>query len=299
MKYIQVCTAQGSLTLLYTENSLKALIYQANNSFFLYNKKANIVKKEAYTYIKRGMYMLILSKKRMLIMTCLIFVSLYAFSFKIANNMVDIKETEKTVTTVSTPVSNKVVIVDAGHGTPDEGAESSSGTTEAEINLKIALKLQQLLEQSGCTVLLTRSDENAIYDAESSSIREKKISDMHNRVKIGNNSNADIFVSIHLNKIEQSQYDGWQTFYKKGNEDSKTLATMIQNNLNNTISKENNRIPAQLNTVYLMKYVEIPITIVECGFLSNPEEEKLLQTDEYQNRLAWGIYNGINDYFNL
>lgn len=122
---------------------------------------------------------------------------------------------------------------------------------------------------------------------------------MHNRVKIGNNSSADIFVSIHLNKIEQSQYDGWQTFYKKGNEDSKTLATMIQNNLNNTISKENNRIPAQLNTVYLMKYVEIPITIVECGFLSNPEEEKLLQTDEYQNRLAWGIYNGINDYFNL
>ncbi len=243
--------------------------------------------------------MLILSKKRMLIMTCLIFVSLYAFSFKIANNMVDIKETEKTVTTVSTPVSNKVVIVDAGHGTPDEGAESSSGTTEAEINLKISLKLQQLLEQSGCTVLLTRSDENAIYDAESSSIREKKISDMHNRVKIGNNSSADIFVSIHLNKIEQSQYDGWQTFYKKGNEDSKTLATMIQNNLNNTISKENNRIPAQLNTVYLMKYVEIPITIVECGFLSNPEEEKLLQTDEYQNRLAWGIYNGINDYFNL
>ena len=200
---------------------------------------------------------------------------------------------------MSTPVSNKVVIVDAGHGTPDEGAESSSGTTEAEINLKISLKLQQLLEQSGCTVLLTRSDENAIYDAESSSIREKKISDMHNRVKIGNNSSADIFVSIHLNKIEQSQYDGWQTFYKKGNEDSKTLATMIQNNLNNTISKENNRIPAQLNTVYLMKYVEIPITIVECGFLSNPEEEKLLQTDEYQNRLAWGIYNGINDYFNL
>ena len=110
---------------------------------------------------------------------------------------------------------------------------------------------------------------------------------------------TQIFVSIHLNKIEQSQYDGWQTFYKKGNEDSKTLATMIQNNLNNTISKENNRIPAQLNTVYLMKYVEIPITIVECGFLSNPEEEKLLQTDEYQNRLAWGIYNGINDYFNL
>ena len=155
-----------------------------------------------------------------------------------------------------------------------------------------------MLEQSGCTVLLTRSDENAIYDAGSDTLREKKVSDMHNRVKLGNESSADVFVSIHLNKIPQQQYDGWQTFYKKNNEDSKRLATAIQNNLNDAIQKENNRQPAQLNTVYLMKYVEIPITIAECGFLSNPEEEQLLLTDEYQNKLAWGIYNGIADYFN-
>ena len=154
-----------------------------------------------------------------------------------------------------------------------------------------------MLEQSGCTVLLTRSDENAIYDAGSDTIREKKVSDIHNRVKLGNESSADIFVSIHMNKIPQQQYDGWQTFYKQGSEESKNLATNIQNNLNETIQKENNRVPAQLTTVYLMKYVEIPITIVECGFLSNPEEEQLLQTDEYQDKLAWGIYNGIADYF--
>ena len=177
------------------------------------------------------------------------------------------------------------------------GAESSNGVTEAQINLEIALKLQNLLEQSGSTVILTRSDENEIYDAGSDTIREKKVSDMKNRVKIGNESSADIFVSIHLNKIEQSQYDGWQTFYKTNNEESKRLATTIQNNLNEAIQKENSRTPAQLNTVYLMKYVEIPITIVECGFLSNPEEESLLQTDEYQDKLAWGIYNGIADYF--
>ena len=120
---------------------------------------------------------------------------------------------------------------------------------------------------------------------------------MKNRVKIGNESSSDIFVSIHLNKIAESQYDGWQTFYKKNNEDSKELATSIQNSLNEAMQKENNRQPAQLNTVYLMKYVEIPITIVECGFLSNPEEEKQLQEDEHQNRLAWRIYNGITDYF--
>ena len=177
------------------------------------------------------------------------------------------------------------------------GAESSNGVTEAQINLEIALKLQKLLEQSGSTVILTRSDENEIYDAGSDTIREKKVSDMKNRVKIGNESSADIFVSIHLNKIDQSQYDGWQTFYKTNNEESKRLAMTIQNNLNEAMQKENSRTPAQLNTVYLMKNVEIPITIVECGFLSNPEEESLLQTDEYQDKLAWGIYNGIADYF--
>ena len=239
--------------------------------------------------------MLILKRKRIIVMMCMFFVSLYAFSFKIANE--DITLNKKSIETVSTPVTNKVIIVDAGHGTPDEGAESLNGITEAEINLKIALKLQNLLEQSGCTVLITRSDENSIYEEGSSSIKEKKITDIHNRVKIGNESGADIFVSIHLNKIPEQQYYGWQTFYKKGSEESKLLATEIQNNLNDAIQKENKRIPAMLNSVYIMKNVEIPITIVECGFLSNPEEEELLQTDEYQNKLAWGIYNGINNYF--
>lgn len=171
------------------------------------------------------------------------------------------------------------------------------GTTEAESNLKIALKVQNLLEQSGATVILTRSDENAIYDMDSKTLKEKKISDIHNRVKIGNESSADIFVSIHLNKITQEQYWGWQTFYKQGNENGKKLATSIQNNLNETIQKDNKREPMSIDNIYIIKHVEIPTTIVECGFLSNPEEEQLLQTDEYQNKLAWGIYTGIMDYF--
>ena len=171
------------------------------------------------------------------------------------------------------------------------------GTTEAETNLKIALKLQNLLEQSGCTVVLTRSDENAIYDIDSKTLRQKKISDIRNRVKIGNESQADIFVSIHLNKIPQSQYDGWQTFYKEGSEDGARLAKQIQANLNEAIQKENNRIAKTIDNIYIIKNVEIPTTIVECGFLSNPEEEKNLLDDGYQNKLAWGIYNGIIDYF--
>lgn len=177
------------------------------------------------------------------------------------------------------------------------GAESSNGTTEAQTNLKITLKLQNLLEQSGCKVILTRSDDNAIYNLDSKTLRQKKISDIKNRVKIGNESSADIFVSIHLNKIPQSQYYGWQCFYNTKNENSKKLAEKIQDGLNESIQKENKRVAAKLNTVYIMKNVEIPISIVECGFLSNPEEEKALLEDSYQDRLAWGIYNGINKYF--
>ena len=178
------------------------------------------------------------------------------------------------------------------------GAQSSRGTTEAETNLKISLKLQNLLEQSGCTVILTRSDENAIYDLDKTTLREKKISDIRNRVKIGNNASADLFVSVHLNKIPQQQYWGWQCFYSSKNEKSINLAKKIQSNLNEAIQKENKSVAMKLDTVYIMKHVEIPISIVECGFLSNPEEEQQLLNDEYQNKLAWGIFNGIIEYFN-
>ena len=178
-----------------------------------------------------------------------------------------------------------------------KGHKVVHGTTEAETNLKIALKVQKLLEQSGATVILTRSDENAIYELDKSTLREKKISDIHNRVKIGNESSADIFVSIHLNKIPQEQYWGWQCFYRQNDEQSTKLAKSLQQNLNDAIEKENKRVAMKIDNVYIMKHVEIPISIVECGFLSNKEEEKMLLTDEYQDKLAWGIYNGIMDYF--
>ena len=237
--------------------------------------------------------MIILNKKRITLILSGIFLSVFVFILTTGNA----EEQNKYISTVSLPASGKTIVIDAGHGVPDEGAQSSNGTTEAETNLKIALKLQNLLEQSGCTVILTRSDENAIYDIDSKTLKQKKISDIKNRVKIGNESSADIFVSIHLNKIPQSQYDGWQTFYKEGSEDGARLAKTIQENLNKTIQKENKRVAMKIDNVYIIKHVEIPISIVECGFLSNPDEEKLLLEDEYQNKLAWGIYNGIIDYF--
>jgi len=184
-----------------------------------------------------------------------------------------------------------------GIGLPDQGTSSANGVTEQEINLAIALKLQALLEQSGATVILTRSDDNGIYKLDTKSIREKKISDTKQRVDIGNNSEADIYVSVHLNYYQDGQYSGWQTFYQGNSEQSKLLATIIQSELNNNFNKANKRTPMQIKGVYIMDKVKIPTVIVECGFLSNAEEEKLLQQDGYQNDLAWGIYTGIQQYF--
>ena len=233
--------------------------------------------------------MLILRKKRIFFIMAMITLSIS--TFLISNKNKD------TIQTVSLPVSGKTIVLDAGHGLPDKGAQSVSGVSESDINLCITKKVQSLLEQSGCNVILTRSDENGIYDLNSNTIREKKVSDIKNRVKIGNESSADAFISIHLNKIPQSQYYGWQTFFKQNNEKSEQLAKSIQAELNNSIQKTNKREALKITGKYIVEHVEIPITIIECGFLSNPEEEKLLQEDEYQNKLAWGIYNGIMDYF--
>lgn len=208
-----------------------------------------------------------------------------------------INKEDKTVPIVSLPVSDKIIVLDAGHGYPDKGAENTRGVSESNINLAITKKLQGLLEQSGCNVILTRSDENGIYDLNSNTIREKKVSDIKNRVKIGNESSADAFISIHLNKIPQSQYYGWQTFFKQNNEKSEQLAKSIQEELNSSIQRENNREALKISGKYIIEHVEIPTVIVECGFLSNPEEQNLLKEDNYQNKLAWGIYNGIMDYF--
>ena len=245
--------------------------------------------------------MIILSKKKMIYVIGIIIMFIFTYAitaYNVTNGNKDNDLDVKTIQTVALPIDKKVIIIDARTSVNQMKEQKvADGTTEAESNLKIALKLQNLLEQSGATVILTRSDENSIYDIDSKTLRQKKISDIHNRVKIGNESSADIFVSIHLNKIPQNQYWGWQTFYKKESAEGQKLAESIQNSLNESIQKENTRTPMKIDNIYIIKRVEIPTTIVECGFLSNAEEEQLLLTDEYQNKLAWGIYTGIMDYF--
>lgn len=228
--------------------------------------------------------MFVLRKKQIVFMCLALVFSISYFSFQEPNIL----------PTSSTPVTAHTVVLDAGHGAPDGGAQSESGVSEAGINLNIILKLQELLESSNCTVILTRSDENGIYDADA---KKKKVSDLKNRTELINNSNADIVVSVHLNKISGEQYYGWQSFYQKGNEQSKTLASSIQSNLNYYIDRENKRTILPLSNIYLMDNSTLPTVTIECGFLSNAEDTALLQTEEYQNNIAWGIYAGIMDYF--
>lgn len=205
----------------------------------------------------------------------------------------------ESIPTFALPTSNKVIVIDAGHGEPDGGATGISGVLEKDINLAIAQKLQSLLEQSGSIVILTRSDDYSIHDPDKQTIREKKNSDLRNRKKIMNESGADVFVSIHLNKFEQSQYYGAQVFYSTNNEQSEVLAKVVQKELIDVIDNGNTReAKAAGDNIYLMREAAIPAIVVECGFLSNPEEERLLQTEEYQEKLAWSIYVGLIKYFN-
>lgn len=232
--------------------------------------------------------MFILNRKKIIFLSSAIVLSIFFSSTNIQNSLVPVS---------STPISNHTIILDAGHGNPDGGAVGQDGSIESNLNLDIVLKLQKLLEASNCTVILTRSDENGIYESTAETIRDKKVSDMKSRADIANNSNAEIFISIHMNKLEQSKYSGWQTFYKNKDENSKKIAENIQTSLNYFIKKENSRTIKSISGIYLTKNVEIPLVIVECGFLSNEEENKLLQTDSYQDELAWSIYIGIMDYF--
>lgn len=224
---------------------------------------------------------------------------IYSISSKFSNkNNIILGSNQTTIEVSSLPYSNKTIILDAGHGSPDGGATSSNKKIlESDLNLKIILKLQKLLEISNINVILTRSDENGIYSETAESIREKKISDMENRVKISENFSADLFLSIHMNSLENKSVNGFQVFYTTKNNNSKNCANYIHENLQYSISNfSNNKKIKEITNIYLAQKITLPFVLVECGFLSNNNEAELLNTESYQEKIAWGIYTGIIDY---
>lgn len=193
------------------------------------------------------------------------------------------------------PVFKKgfTVVIDAGHGGMDGGAVGYSGSLEKELNLKVAKRLKKLLEDGGATVKMTRTKDISIHDPSASTVREQKRSDLSKRRDMAMSPDTDVFVSIHMNKFEQSQYRGAQIFYAD-NERSRVLADAIREAILPVSEKSDTReIKPAYSTMYILNGTENPAVIVECGFLSNPEEEKLLSEKDYQKKVAAAIYKGI------
>lgn len=190
------------------------------------------------------------------------------------------------------------ILIDPGHGGVDPGATGDLGIAEAPLNLDISTKLMKFLEGGGFEVEMTRYDDNALYTEKSPTIRAKKNEDLDNRIKVINNSNADLVVSIHLNSFPQKQYYGALIFYKNNCDKSKIAAKTLQINLKEILDKNNNRVPQVKKDMKIMENSNMPMILIECGFLSNNEEEKKLVSAEYQEKVAWAIYTGLIKYFN-
>ena len=188
------------------------------------------------------------------------------------------------------------VIVDAGHGEPDGGTTGITGSCENEINLEISKKISAKLKEKCYNVIMTRETIDGIY-TEGDSIKEKKLSDMRRREKIINESGGDAFISIHMNSFSDSSVSGAQVFYSANMEESKLLAEKIREKLIPLYEKNDRILKEAPAGVYLMKKSKIPACLIECGFLSNAENEELLLSDEYQEKVAGAIVIGIEEYF--
>ncbi|WP_139264210.1 N-acetylmuramoyl-L-alanine amidase CwlD [Clostridium magnum] len=195
-------------------------------------------------------------------------------------------------------IKYKVILLDPGHGGVDGGAVSKSGIMEKDINLKISLKLRDKLTKEGYKVLMTREEDKGLYEDEGR-IRKKKIEDLNNRCKIKEQSNCDMFISIHLNAFPESKYYGAQVWYSR-NRDSQKLARIIQENFKNDLDSSNNRHQKSALDSYKVLRVndDMPSVLVECGFLSNTIEEAKLNSDEYQSKIADCITKSIKLYYN-
>ncbi len=189
------------------------------------------------------------------------------------------------------PLGGKVIAIDPGHGGYDPGVFNNQ-LIEKDINLSIALKLRNILQQGGAVVVMTREKDMDFLEV---SVGPKKRKDMSERVEIVEASKADIVISIHCNAIASSRWSGAQTFYQKENEEGKVLARFIQEELIRVLKNTDRAIKS--GNYYILANSSMPGAVVEVGFLSNPREAGLLKMEEYQEKAAWAIYGGIIKYF--
>ncbi|WP_405318893.1 N-acetylmuramoyl-L-alanine amidase [Frisingicoccus sp.] len=187
------------------------------------------------------------------------------------------------------------VVIDPGHGGNDPGGIGVSGVLEKDVNLSVALFLKENLEQQGIEVVMTRDTDRGLY---SESTSNKKKEDLAKRIQIIEETDPDFVLCIHQNIFTDAKYSGAQVFYYKDSAEGARLASSIQDQLIAGVDPANTRVPKSNMNYYMLKQSPVPIVIVECGFLSNAEEESKLGTEDYQRKLAWNIFLGTMHYLN-
>lgn len=191
------------------------------------------------------------------------------------------------------------VLVDSPHGGADGGCTSAEGVPEKGINLNILLKLRDLLTVSGYNVEVTRDTDVSIHDRGIEGLAAQKSSDMDNRLAIFNKYDNAVCISIHQNQFTQPQYSGAQMFYSATEPSSEALARSLRNSFRSLLQPDNDREIKQCGKELFLCYYSVnPTVMAECGFLSNPEEAALLNTDEYQTKVALTLFSGISDFVN-
>lgn len=197
---------------------------------------------------------------------------------------------------VTAAIANRqiTVVIDAGHGGEDGGAIGITGTKESNINLEISKKLNYFLKFCGFHTEMIRDTDISVY-TEGTSLSEKKISDLKQRVKMVNAAEPAVLLSIHQNHFPDSRYSGAQVFYAK-TDGSKELALLLQSALCDTLNPDNNRVVKAADSVYLLNQITCPGVLVECGFLSNREEEVCLQDPLYQKKIVCAIAGALSHY---
>ena len=231
--------------------------------------------------------------KRLLIIIFPLVVCTFIFIYSCASEKSIVRQVSKHL-----DPDKPTIIIDAGHGGFDGGTSAAGGTIEKDINLNISLYLRDYLEFLGYKTVLTREGDISLEDEGLSTIRTRKTSDIHNRMKLMEKTDNAIFVSIHQNHFSVEKYKGLQVFYSPNfSEKSSLLATDIQENVVELLQPDNDRQITECGTsVFLIYNAVKPAVLVECGFLSNEEEASLLKTEEYQKRIAFAIALGIQDY---
>ena len=223
-----------------------------------------------------------------LTMACLLLVCFYLLSRQAA--VISVNQTEPTK-----KGTGPLILVDAGHGGSDPGMIGVGGLEEKGINLSISLFLRDALEKSGYSVIMTREEDKGLYD---SSAANKKAQDMQRRVAMIQEEAPVLSVSIHQNSYQDAGVHGPQVFYYESSVEGKKLAEAVQSSLNENLEVERPREVKGNTSYYLLKRSSGPLVIVECGFLTNPEEAQKLQTKEYQEKVAGAVTEGIRTYLN-